>query len=97
MVSFGLSWMETFKAISKEGSICRKMIRCFDDGTWSCVLGACTVVRDFSDFSFHSYFSVMDELLESKGEEPIELKYIMQFDSANVRTVLLLGFKLFLL
>ncbi|KAL9378424.1 hypothetical protein Peur_029759 [Populus x canadensis] len=73
---YGFIWpvMETFRAISKEGSICMKLIRCFTDGTWSCVRGACTVVRDFADFSFHSYFSVMDELLESKGEEPIELK-----------------------
>ena len=33
-------------------------------------------MRDFADFSFHSYFSVMDGLLESKGEKPIELKYV---------------------
>ncbi|KAJ9170777.1 hypothetical protein P3X46_018857 [Hevea brasiliensis] len=73
---YGFVWpvMETFRAISKKGPIHMKLIRCLTDGTWTCVWGACTVVRDFSDFSFHSYFSVMDELLESKDEEPMELK-----------------------
>lgn len=51
------------------------MMLSIQDGTWSNVWGACTIVRDFADFSFHSYFSVMDGMLESKGEEPIELKY----------------------
>ncbi|KAJ4714982.1 Steroid nuclear receptor ligand-binding [Melia azedarach] len=76
-IGYGFVWpvMETFRAISKEGvPIHKKLIRCFVDGTWSNVWGACTIVRDFADFSFHSYFSVMDELLESKEEEPIELK-----------------------
>ncbi|XP_065874832.1 uncharacterized membrane protein At3g27390-like [Euphorbia lathyris] len=76
-VGYGFIWpvMETFKAISKEGSISIKLFRCFTDGTWTSVLGACTVVRDFADFSVHSYFSVMDGLLESKeDEDPIELK-----------------------
>ncbi|XP_021731679.1 uncharacterized membrane protein At3g27390-like [Chenopodium quinoa] len=69
--------METFKAISKEGlSIPQKLVKCLTDGTWSNVWGACTIVRDFADFSFHSYFSVMDGLLESKGEKPIELKVL---------------------
>lgn len=45
------------------------------DGTWTQVQGACTIVRDFADFSFHTYFSFMDDLLDSKGENPIELKY----------------------
>ncbi|XP_050206264.1 uncharacterized membrane protein At3g27390-like isoform X2 [Mercurialis annua] len=76
---YGFIWpvMETFKAISMEGPMHMKFLRCFTDGTWTCVWGACTVVRDFADFSFHSYFSVMDGLLESKeDEEPIELKVI---------------------
>ncbi|KAF9603478.1 hypothetical protein IFM89_036751 [Coptis chinensis] len=68
--------METFRAISKEGHV-NKLVRCLTDGTWSNIWGACTIVRDFADFSFHSYFSVMDELLEAKGEEnPIELKVL---------------------
>ncbi|XP_057981814.1 uncharacterized membrane protein At3g27390-like [Malania oleifera] len=76
-VGYGFVWpvMETFRAISREGiPIHKRLIGCFTDGTWSCVWGACTIVRDFADFSFHSYFSVMDGLLESRGEEPIELK-----------------------
>lgn len=69
--------METFRAISKEGlSVPQKLVKCLTDGTWSNVWGACTIVRDFADFSFHSYFSVMDGLLESTGEEPIELKVL---------------------
>ncbi|KAL6012498.1 hypothetical protein ACLOJK_002987 [Asimina triloba] len=46
----------------------------FFDGTWDTILGGCTIVRDFTDVCFHSYFSVMDGLLESKGEAPIEIK-----------------------
>ncbi|CAK9141139.1 unnamed protein product [Ilex paraguariensis] len=76
-IGYAFVWpvMETFRAISKEGvPLHQKLINCLRDGTWSCVLGACTVVRDFADFSFHSYFSVMDGLMEAKREEPIELK-----------------------
>ncbi|XP_057541157.1 uncharacterized membrane protein At3g27390-like [Amaranthus tricolor] len=69
--------METFKPVSEEGlSVPRKLFRCLTDGTWSNVWGACTIVRDFADFSFHSYFSVMDGLLESKGDNPVELKVL---------------------
>ncbi|KAL5752820.1 hypothetical protein ACOSP7_023010 [Xanthoceras sorbifolium] len=79
-IGYGFVWpvMETFRAISKEGvPFCEKVENCFTDGTWSCVQGACTIVRDFADVSFHSYFSVVDELLESKGEEPLELKVLV--------------------
>ncbi|KAL2928021.1 hypothetical protein RDABS01_000017 [Bienertia sinuspersici] len=80
--------METFKAISMEGlPVPQKLFRCFADGTWSNVWGACTIVRDFADFSFHSYFSVMDGLLESKEEEPIELK-VLQIPGCIVCAVL---------
>lgn len=34
------------------------------DGTWSTVEKACMVVRDVKDVAFHSYFSVMDDLLQ---------------------------------
>ncbi|KNA21790.1 hypothetical protein SOVF_040170 [Spinacia oleracea] len=68
--------METFRAISTEGSVPQKLFRCLTNGTWSNVWGACTIVRDFADFSFHSFFSVMDGLLESNEEEPIELKVL---------------------
>lgn len=78
-IGYAFIWpvMETFKAISKEDlSLSQKLLKCFTDGTWSNLLGACTIVRDFADFSFHSYFSVMDGLLESKEEKPIELKVL---------------------
>ncbi|KAH0923820.1 hypothetical protein HID58_023838, partial [Brassica napus] len=35
---------------------------CFYDGTWSTLKRSFTVVRDFKDVCFHSYFSLMDEL-----------------------------------
>ncbi|CAO2828265.1 unnamed protein product [Amaranthus hypochondriacus] len=76
-IGYGYVWpvMETFKAISTEQeSLAIKLFRVFADGTWNNLWGACTIVRDFADFSFHSYFSVMDEMLDSKGEDPIELK-----------------------
>ncbi|KAK2981016.1 hypothetical protein RJ640_012175 [Escallonia rubra] len=76
-IGYGFVWpvMETFRAISLEDvPVYMRLIRCLTEGTWTNVWGACTIVRDFADFSFHSYFSVMDGLLESKGEEPIELK-----------------------
>ncbi|KAL5714423.1 hypothetical protein ACHQM5_016388 [Ranunculus cassubicifolius] len=79
--------METFRAISKEGHL-NKLVRCFADGTWSNILGACTIVRDFTEFSFYSYFSVMDELLEAKGDEkPIELK-VLQLPGCILVTLL---------
>ncbi|XP_074285841.1 putative membrane protein At3g27390 [Silene latifolia] len=78
-VYYAVVWpvMETFKAISREGSSPPiRLLRCFTDGTLSNLWGACTIVRDFADFSFHSYFSVMNGLLESDGEDPIELKVL---------------------
>ncbi|KAJ7952895.1 Steroid nuclear receptor ligand-binding [Quillaja saponaria] len=80
--------LETFRAISREGvPIYMRLIRCFTDGTWTNVWGACTVVRDYGDFSFHSYFSVMDELLESDGEEPIDAE-LMQILGCIVAAIL---------
>ncbi|XP_022158225.1 uncharacterized membrane protein At3g27390-like isoform X3 [Momordica charantia] len=76
-IGYGFVWpfMETFRAISREGvPIYMRLIRCFTDGTWSNVWGACTIVRDFADFSFHSYFSIMDQMVEWKGEEPVDIK-----------------------
>ncbi|XP_077233168.1 putative membrane protein At3g27390 isoform X1 [Tasmannia lanceolata] len=64
--------MATFEAIAE--GIQNKIVRCFMDGTWSSVLGGCTIVRDFTDVCLHSYLSVMDGLLESKPETPIEIK-----------------------
>ncbi|KAM4118027.1 hypothetical protein ACB094_02G169800 [Castanea mollissima] len=89
-IGYGYVWpvLETFRAISIEGvPLHMKLFRCFTDGTWSNVWGACTIVGDFADFSFHSYFSVMDGLLESKGEEPIELK-VTQIPGCIVAAIL---------
>ncbi|KAI3922300.1 hypothetical protein MKX01_005989 [Papaver californicum] len=75
-IGYAFIWpmMEAFKATNKPG-FCNKLTGCLVDGTWTCVRGACTIVRDFGDFSFHSYFSVMDELLEAEDDEnPKELK-----------------------
>ncbi|KAL5705008.1 hypothetical protein ACHQM5_023360 [Ranunculus cassubicifolius] len=75
-IGYAYVWpvMETFRAISKPG-VQNKLVRTITDGTWSNVWGACTIVRDFADFSFHSYFSVTDEWLEAKDDEkPLEIK-----------------------
>jgi hypothetical protein len=48
------------------------------DGTVSAMAGACTVVRDVTDFCFHSYFSFMDDLIDKMGdneEAPRDIKY----------------------
>ncbi|GAB4847920.1 hypothetical protein Ancab_026980 [Ancistrocladus abbreviatus] len=50
----------TFDAVG-EGKQ-NKFFRCIYDGTWSTVMGCFTVIRDFRDFCFHSYFSLMDDL-----------------------------------
>ncbi|GMP28182.1 hypothetical protein CsSME_00003834 [Camellia sinensis var. sinensis] len=78
VVGFGWPFMETFRAISKEGVPIRIRIKkCFTEGLSSSLRGACTIVSDYKDFSFYSFFSVVDELLKSKGEEePIELKVV---------------------
>jgi hypothetical protein len=37
------------------------------------------VVRDVTDFCFHSYFSFMDELSENMGDDetPFDIKYVI--------------------
>ncbi|KAH9318487.1 hypothetical protein KI387_020256, partial [Taxus chinensis] len=66
----------TFEAIGEGHE--NKFIDCFLDGTWSTVIGSCTVVRDFTDMCFHSYFSVMDELCEQppKNGKPLDIKLL---------------------
>ncbi|KAL4378931.1 hypothetical protein GQ457_02G005020 [Hibiscus cannabinus] len=53
-----------------------KCHHCFADGCLSTIKGSCTVVVDFTDFCFHSYFSYMDELSEkmSPDEKPMDVK-----------------------
>ncbi|KAM3189181.1 hypothetical protein ACQJBY_067856 [Aegilops geniculata] len=66
--------MATFEAVGE--GVADKLSHCFLDGTASTIRGACMVVRDVTDFCFHSYFSFMDELSEKMGddEEPIDIK-----------------------
>ncbi|KAJ7970722.1 Steroid nuclear receptor, ligand-binding [Quillaja saponaria] len=51
----------TFDAVG-EGKT-NEFFHCFYDGTWSTIKGSFTIVRDLRDVCFHSYFSVMDDLL----------------------------------
>ncbi|GMI69172.1 hypothetical protein like AT4G12680 [Hibiscus trionum] len=55
-----------------------KCHHCFADGCLSTIKGSCTVVVDFTDFCFHSYFSYMDELSEKmpRDEKPMDVKLL---------------------
>ncbi|XP_048542172.1 uncharacterized membrane protein At3g27390 [Triticum urartu] len=66
--------MATFEAVGE--GVADKLSHCFLDGTASTIRGACMVVRDVTDFCFHSYFSFMDELSEKMGDDeaPIDIK-----------------------
>lgn len=64
----------TFEAAG--GNIEDKLFHCFVGGCWSTIKGSGTVVRDFTDLCFHSYFSFMDELSEKvpENEKPMDIK-----------------------
>ncbi|CAA0837059.1 Unknown protein [Striga hermonthica] len=64
----------TFEAVGE--NVTDKWYHCFVDGCWSTIEGSCTVVCDFTDFCFHSYFSFMDELSEEvhENEIPLDIK-----------------------
>ncbi|WOG90643.1 hypothetical protein DCAR_0309887 [Daucus carota subsp. sativus] len=66
----------TFEFIGRNTT--EKMLHCFIDGIIPTIEGSCTVVRDFTDFCFHSYFSYMDELIEEipADENPIDIKLL---------------------
>ncbi|XP_078443517.1 putative membrane protein At3g27390 [Wolffia australiana] len=70
---FGAPLVATFEAVGEEVS--DKFYHCFADGCQGTIKGACTVVRDCTDFGFHSYFSYMDDILEKEpeGGRPIDL------------------------
>ncbi|KXG19843.1 hypothetical protein SORBI_3010G125000 [Sorghum bicolor] len=63
--------MATFEAVGE--GVTDKLSHCFMDGTVSTITGACTVVRDVTDFCFHSYFSFMDDLIEKMGDDEAPL------------------------
>lgn len=60
----------TFQAI-EEGKT-DKFYHCVCDGTWSTMKGSFTIIRDFLDVCFYSYFSLMDDL---RRHGPAEGKY----------------------
>ncbi|KAF3576799.1 hypothetical protein DY000_02033752, partial [Brassica cretica] len=57
----------TFDAVGVGKS--NPLFHCFYDGTWSTVKGSFTVVCDFRDVCFHSYFSFMDDLRTSSADD----------------------------
>ncbi|XP_056693353.1 uncharacterized membrane protein At3g27390 isoform X2 [Spinacia oleracea] len=66
--------LATFEAVGE--NVTDKFYHCIFDGCWATIQGSCTVVRDFTDFCFHSYFSYMDELImrTPADEEPVEIQ-----------------------
>ncbi|KAF3793676.1 putative membrane protein [Nymphaea thermarum] len=64
----------TFEAVG-EGRT-DEFVHCLIDGTWSSLKRSFTVVRDFADVCFHSYFSIMDDLRnqEPPGGEPLDIR-----------------------
>ncbi|KAH6764758.1 transmembrane protein [Perilla frutescens var. frutescens] len=66
----------TFEAVGVD--VTDKCYHCFMDGCISTLEGSCTVVRDFTDFCFHSYFSYMDELSKdvNEDEKPMDIELL---------------------
>ncbi|KAL7185993.1 hypothetical protein ACSBR2_027862 [Camellia fascicularis] len=64
----------TFETVGE--NVTDKCFHCFVDGCWPTIKGSGMVVRDFTDFCFHSYFSYMDELSEEMpaAEKPIDIR-----------------------
>ncbi|CAI0552165.1 unnamed protein product [Linum tenue] len=79
--------LATFEAVGE--NVKQKCHHCFVDGCASTVRYSCTVVRDFTDFCFHSYFSYMDELSEKvpPDEQPIDVK-LMRLPSSFLVTLI---------
>ncbi|KAG0631565.1 hypothetical protein M758_1G262900 [Ceratodon purpureus] len=69
----GQPLVATFEAVGDGRK--SKFYHAFVDGTWSTVKGACTWVRDFFDFVYHSIFDSLDEfrLGEPKNGKPTEI------------------------
>ncbi|KAJ8493085.1 hypothetical protein OPV22_014806 [Ensete ventricosum] len=73
-LGFGIALplMATFEAVKER--VPNKFSRCFTAGTWSSIRGGFTIVRDFKDICFHSYFSIMDGLVEATGETIMDMR-----------------------
>lgn len=66
----------TFEAV-REGRQ-NKFVHCFTDGVWDTLKGSCTVVRDFTDFCYHSYFSYLTDFRKEPPQnfQPYEIKLL---------------------
>ncbi|XP_010555921.1 PREDICTED: uncharacterized membrane protein At3g27390 [Tarenaya hassleriana] len=65
-----------------------QLFHCFYDGTWSTINGSFTVVRDFKDVCFHSYFSLMDELRQYRPDREYYEIRLFQLPGAFISGVL---------
>jgi hypothetical protein len=70
----GQPLVATFEAVGEGRE--SKFYHVFVDGTWSTGTGACTCVRDFYDFVYHSVCDMVQEfrLAEPKTGKPFEIK-----------------------
>lgn len=66
----------TFEAV-REGRE-DKFVHCFTDGVWDTIEGSCTVVRDFTDFCYHSFFSYLKDFRKDPAPnvQPFEIKVL---------------------
>ncbi|KAK6153128.1 hypothetical protein DH2020_012767 [Rehmannia glutinosa] len=85
----------TFQAV-EEGKT-NKFYHCICDGIWSTVKSSFTIIRDFLDVCFFSYFSIMDDL---RRQGPPEGKYyeisnLFCCDELNLVLLLHSGIKLY--
>ncbi|KAH8950843.1 hypothetical protein BDL97_10G106500 [Sphagnum fallax] len=73
---FGQPLVATFEAVGENRNA--KFHHSLTDGTYTTLKGSCTVVRDFTDFTFHSYFDLIDEFRtgELKGAKPFDIKLV---------------------
>ncbi|EOA16296.1 hypothetical protein CARUB_v10004439mg [Capsella rubella] len=76
----------TFDAVGEGKS--NPLFHCFYDGTWSTVQGSFTVVCDFRDVCFHSYFSFMDDLRTSSADRHYYEIRLLQIPGAVIAAVL---------
>ncbi|XP_010436002.1 PREDICTED: uncharacterized membrane protein At3g27390-like [Camelina sativa] len=76
----------TFDAVGVGKS--NPLFHCFYDGTWSTVQGSFTVVCDFRDVCFHSYFSFMDDLRTSSADRHYYEIRLLQIPGAVIAAVL---------
>ncbi|EPS70492.1 hypothetical protein M569_04266, partial [Genlisea aurea] len=66
----------TFRAVEEGRS--NKLYHCICDGTLGSILASFTVLRDFFDVCFYSYFSIMDDLRRQQGKYyEIRLLYVL--------------------